>query len=361
MITVDSYNLHFDTTHLLKPKPENFEEVIARIKPIKCDLFYNIISDPTCGYEKKFSEGRIKEHYKNMGAEARFKNIFEEKIIYSNPKSYFVNKLATLLPSECNEIKSVSFTFCGHKELKRHFVARGSEFGICFFHDFLQDRGIRPVFYLNDSDTEMKKRMVFNSPHLLEVYKKGYDMRWEKEWRIGSDLHFTQNDIAFVIVPQEKHEYYVNWFSEIVEFEDIQIITSNTYKSPIDHLIFYPQQTNNSWDQIEIFRDNDIRGFKIDPDLFNELDYFKKMRFSDNQIEKLDCLAKNTIILNYEYAYVNKFLEFAKKVAGLENINELFADYDSIASNIQEAVDTQRDLIISLFEELFRRCAPNVD
>ena len=209
MITVDSYNLYYNTQHLLSPKPQSYEEIIKRLIPLECKLFYNIISSPSCRYEKRFAENRISNHFKNMDAESRFKNIFKEKKIYANPKGFFVNKLVSVQPKDCNEIKSVRFTLCDYKDLPKHFDARDSEYGICFFHDFLQNRGLRPVEYLNEIDIEKSKKLVFNSPHLLEVCSESYNMKWENEWRIGNDLDFTEDDIAFVIVPFNRHA--ISW------------------------------------------------------------------------------------------------------------------------------------------------------
>lgn len=352
MIKVDNYNLFYNTEHLLLPKPESYGEVIDRLDPLECKLFYNIISSPDCRYEKGFSEGRIKDLYKNLDSESRFKNIFVEKVIYSNPKSYFVNKL-NILPKDCDEIKSVSFTFSDYKDLPKHFDARSSEFGICFFHDFLQDKGLRPVEYLNQNNYERNKRLVFNSPHLIEVYSNTFDMRWENEWRLKSDLSFTQEDVAFVIVPQNRHEHFVQWFMDNEDFQDIQILTSNTYKSYVDHLIFYPQQNDNNWGQVEICRDPNGNGFKISPELFNELSFKAKSDFMSNNYKELHCFVKNTILLNYEYGYISRFINFKNKIANLNSMGQLFQDYQNIEQNLEEPIDAQRDLIIGLFEALY--------
>jgi hypothetical protein len=355
MITVDNYNLYYDTEHLLTPKPKTYEAVINRLDPIECKLFYNIISSPDCRYEKKFSEGRIKDHYKNLDAESRFKNIFTEKVLYANPKSYFVNKL-NVIPKYCDEIKSVSFTFSDYKDLPKHFDARNSDFGICFFHDFLQNKGLRPVEYLNENDYERNKKLVFNSPHLIEIYSDKYDMRWENEWRINTDLNFTQEDIAFVIVPQERHEYFVGWFMDSDDFQEIQILTSNTYKSYVDHLIYYPQQKDNNWNQVAIFRDGPYdRGFKVSPEDFNGLSKKAKSDFLTENTKELNCFIKNTILLNYELGYTNRFIKFKNKIANIGNLGRLFQDYTNVESNSEEPIDAQRDLIIGLYERLYQK------
>lgn len=353
MITIENYNLYYNTEHLLSSKPKTYEEVIIRVDPIECRLFYNIISSPNCRYERYFSEGRIKDHFKNLDAESRFKNIFTEKVIYANPKSFFVNKL-NIPPKDCNEIKSVSFTFSDYKVLPKHFEVRGSDFGICFFHDFLQNKGLRPVEYLNENDNEKIKKLVFNSPHLIEVYSNSYDMRWENEWRLNTDLNFTQEDIAFVIVPQDRHKHFVDWFMDNEDFQDIRILTSNLYKSYVDYLIYYPQQTDNNWNQIEIFRNQYGKGFKVSPESFNNLSVKAKSDFMTANTKELNCFVKNTILLNYEFGYTHRFVNFRNKIANLNNLGHLFQDYPNIESNLEEPIDAQRDLIISLFESLYQ-------
>jgi len=351
MITIDNYNLYYNTEHLLLPNPKTYMEVLDRLDSIECKLLYNIISSPTCRYETGFSEGRINEHYRQMDAESRFKNIFIEKVLYANPKSYFVNKL-NIQARDCEEIKSVSFTLSDYKDLPRHFAARGSDYGICFFHDFLQNNGLRPVVYLNDKEEEDKKQLVFNSPHLLEVYSEIYDMRWENEWRISHNLTFSEEDIAFVIVPPDKHSYFVDWFCKNDDFSEIQVISSNTFRSYVDHLILFPQQIDNNWDGIEIHRNQYGKGFKVYPDYFNGLTNEEKTMFGRKYHRELNCLTKNTILSNYEYAYTNRFLRFRRKIRDQNTIDSLFPDYAQILSNFDEPYDTQRNLIIALYEGL---------
>lgn len=352
MISVNNYNLKYNTEHLLTPKPKTYSEIFDRLNTLECKLFYNIISSPECNYEKGISENRIKEHYKKLNAEDRFKNIFTEQKLYANPKGFFINKLKK--PSiNCNKIKSVSFTLSDYEDLPKHFKARKSDYGICFFHDFLQNKGIRPVEYLNENEPIEKKELVFNSPHLIEIYSKRYDMRWENEWRISDDINFTQKDIAFVIVPQDRFNYLVEWFMDMDEFEDIAIISSNTYKSYIDHLIFYPQQDDNSWNQVKIWAGSGERGFPISPEDFNSLDINRKKKFEATFKDELDCLAKNTILINYEFRYINRFMKFRNQIKEVDKLGVLFQDYNSIKENSEEPIEAQRDLILGLFGDLY--------
>jgi len=352
MITVDGYNLYYTTDHLLTPKPKDYQEVIERLKTINSKLFYNVISSPACNYEKKFSEGRIDETYRTMDPESRFRNIFINKVLFANPKGYFVNKLKSE-PRNCREIKSVSFTLCEHTELYKHFNRRGSDYGICFFHDFLQDRGLRPVTYLNDNDIQTISRFVFNSPHLLEVYRDEYDMRWENEWRIKNDLHFTEDDVAFVVVPNEKVNFYIDWFQGNDEFQTVQVISVNAYRSVLDHLIQYPQQNNNSWRQVEVFSDKTGPGFKLSPEDFNNIDVGKKNAFAQTIDSDLQLFSKGVILSNYEHAYMNRYLRFENQLANPAILDELFPGRQEISGNKYEPEDTLHDLIKRLFGLLY--------
>jgi len=354
MITVDKYNLFYNTEHLLSKRPETYPEIIARLEKLECRLFYNIISSPDCNYERKFSKGRIQEHYKNLSAEERFRNIFIERILYANPKSFFVNKVKGAA-SSCEQIKSVSFALADYSEIPRHFAARGSEFGICFFHDFLQDNGLRPVEYLHANSDEHKKQLAFNSPHLVEVSNAAYNQSWENEWRVKRDLHFTQDDIAFVIVPASRHAFYVNWFSDQDDFEDIQVISSDVYNSYVDHLIRFPQQIDNSWHQVEIYRNEYGKGFKVNPEDFNGLSPTQKKIFLDENKNELECLAKNTILTNYEHAYTSRFLRFKDQISSEETIAHLFPDYQLISENSVEPEEAQRDLVRGLIQSLYSK------
>ena len=357
MIVIDSYNFYCDTNHLLQPKPLDYEGMINRLISIDCSLFYNIISSPSCRYETSFSTGRIKEHYASMNAEERFINIFNEKIMYANPKGYFVNKLKGE-PKNCEQIKSVSFTFRDYDNLSKHFVARGSEFGICFYHDFLQQKGLRPVQYIHESNDEKLRHLMFNTPHLIEVNAAGYDMSWENEWRLNQDLYFTTEDIAFVIVPPDRHRYFVEWFMDNDDFVDTKVVSSNLYKSYVDHLIFYPQQTDNNWNQVEIFRNQWGKGIKVSPDDFNYLSRKERNLFSNKYKDELECFSKNTLLLNYEPKLLNKFLDFKIKLNNTAMLDSIFTSHRVMGLNGIEPDDAERDMIIRLFEALFEEFPP---
>lgn len=39
-----------------------------------------------------------------------------------------------------------------------------------------------------------------------------YNFEWEREWRHVGDLHFTPDDVAFLIIPEESHFYARDFF-----------------------------------------------------------------------------------------------------------------------------------------------------
>lgn len=209
----DKGSIELSISHLLEDIPTTFNGMIERYQSLKIKLFHHVVSSPDCRYERKFGRGRVPDSVLGMASSDRMKEILRRQEIVGNPKGYFVNKhRGTLTASQLDEIKSVSFTLCDSDDLPKHFQARGSEYGICFFHDFLETSGIRPVTYLNDQKTMLHKRqMVFNAPYLLEMQSPRYDMRWENEWRIKSRLSFTAADVAFLIIPDNAYDSFVNW------------------------------------------------------------------------------------------------------------------------------------------------------
>ncbi|MGE6218949.1 hypothetical protein ACQKCH_03900 [Nubsella zeaxanthinifaciens] len=356
MISIENNNIYYNTEHLKLPKPKTFKEVIARLDQVDCKLFYNIISSPECRYEKKFAEGRIQPHYQFKTAEERFQNIFSEMILYANPKSFFVNKLC-VLPKDCDAIKSVSFTHCNIEDLPKHFEARGSEFGICFFHEFLQNNGVRPVEYLNEKQDDFISRLVFNTPHLIEVFSSKYNMTWENEWRVKNNLRFTQDDIAFVIVPDDKRTFYLDWFEE-QDLDFIKILSADIFKDPLNHLINYPQQDDNNWRQVRILSGPNDNGIKVSPSDFNDMLPHKKKEFGVEYKSQLLRFSKCVIMDTYERAFTSKYLRFVSKIEKSNNVASLLVEYERISENSSEPEDAMRDLIIDLFGELFSFYAP---
>ncbi len=150
MLLINSKDqIEYDINYLKNDEFTTLDDVIHRYESSNMNLFYHVVSSPTCRYEKKFGKHRLSAEISKMSAEDRFVNILKNKKIVGNPKSFFVNKgKATIQPSQFDEIRSVSFTFSSINGLPTHFDSRDSQYAICFFHDFLQDKGMRRVQYI---------------------------------------------------------------------------------------------------------------------------------------------------------------------------------------------------------------------
>jgi len=225
-----------------------------------------------------------------------------------------------------------------------------------FFHDFLQDKGIRPVEYLEELEPDTKERIIFNSPYLTEICNKQYNMKWENEWRIKDVLKFKPDDIAFVIVPKEKYDEYIYWFLDNRTDNDEEfsfpVITSLTYKSYYEHLRFFPLM-ENGWDQVVIGRNSVCIGFKEDPDSLPELNIGEIEEFSNLYLPDLISLAKNTIQDCYEFRYTNRFFKFVDKLNDITKKSELFNKFNNIKVNANEPFHSNVDLVNNLYTELF--------
>jgi len=358
MLEITNGNIEYTTSHLRVEEITTYDKVIERLENVNTQLFYNIISSPDCNYERGYGKGRIREEYREMNAQDRFENILKKSIMHSNPKSFFVNKNDSGINSkDINEICSVSFTLANLEELPKHFKARGSEYGICFFHDFLQNKGIRLVTYLNGNSIETNERLIFNAPHLVEGYGKAYDMRWENEWRIKGDLKFSYSDIAFLIVPDDKYNYYLNWIYDKNVINDkgyaIPILTSSTYTSSLKHLLFLPKM-DNSWRQVAVCGTTESIGFKIDPYTINDLTKAEFLAFEKKHSKELLCLSKNTLLNCYEERLTTNFFKFIKKIKSKSSSFE----FNNYKHNSGEPYESERDLVHSLFTKLFYLLSP---
>ena len=44
-----------------------------------------------------------------------------------------------------------------------------------------------------------------------------YDFRWEREWRVVGDVPFKEDDVAFLFIPEDKHEVARSFFHSAVD------------------------------------------------------------------------------------------------------------------------------------------------
>ena len=350
MLTInDKGSIDLSISHLLEEVPITFKKMIERYQSLKITLFHHVVSSPDCRYERKFGQGRVPDSVLGMAAADRMKEILRRQEIVGNPKGYFVNKHhGSLTASQLDEIKSVSFTLCDSDEVPKHFRARGSEYGICFFHDFLEASGIRPVIYLNDQKSMLQKRqLVFNAPYLLEMQSRGYDMRWENEWRIKRRLSFTTDDVAFLIVPDKAYDSFVNW----LEYKDMDylVMPASVFTDPLDYLRLLPKMQHLAWGQIRIFD-----GILLDFDEFEPYTASDRKQLQAKAGVELACLVKTEIQQIYEEHFVKRHQAFVKQLKNSTKLTALMSQFTDVDKNANDPWHSSVDLAKAAYEELFR-------
>lgn len=119
--------------------------------------------------------------------------------------------------------------------LSRIAQRRQSRYGIGFTKRFILDHGGAPIWYLEQGTPAAAafSAMVNNAAKSLNPndpiwkltplvdYPSGpespyqYDFRWEREWRIASDLPFDhEKDVAFLLIPEELHGSARSFFQD---------------------------------------------------------------------------------------------------------------------------------------------------
>ena len=338
----------FDEKHLFEPEITTIEGIGDRYKNLDVRLLVHIISDPSCWYETRYGSGRIHSSFANLNARERILSILEKKSITGNPKGYYVNKHKSDVKAEVNEhIKSVSFSFSSMSDVERHFSARGSKYGIVFFHDFLIDRGLKKVTYINDQDSLELRTLMFNSPHLIESYGKGYDMRWENEWRIQDSLKFEEDDIAFIIVPDDDYDSFLDDLSTL-NMDPLWVLPASVFDNQIQYFLTLHTYEHSSWDQIEI-----LGGMLVDIDMFPDPDEKELELIEDECGEWIEYICKAAVQNIYEKRYIQKFYEFIHKISDQYLDAPFLEGLSNIARNAGEPWQTHRDLMMHCYGKRF--------
>lgn len=121
--------------------------------------------------------------------------------------------------------------------LERISLRRKSKYGIGFTKRFLLDRGGAPLWYLEHGTPQQQAL----SRIIDEARKRGpsgkdpvwsltpfvdfpsgpsspytYDFRWEREWRVATDVDFKIDDVAFLLIPEENDEPAASFFADAV-------------------------------------------------------------------------------------------------------------------------------------------------
>lgn len=344
----DKGAIQLSISHLLEEAPADMPSVIERYKGLKVTLFHHVVSSPECGYERRFGKGRVPDAVLKLSADERMKQILRERHIIGNPKGYFVNKHhPNLTATDVEEIKSVSFTLCDSEELPRHFDARGSDYGICFFHDFLESAGMRPVVYLNDLGTPLEQRqLVFNAPHLLEVQSSRYDMRWENEWRIKGRMSFTSGDVAFLFVPDAVYDAWIHWL--IDENLDYVALPSSMVRDPLTYLRLLPKMEHCSWHQIELFG-----GLLMNFEEFLPYTSRDREQMEDKAGVTVSCLVKAEMQQLYEERFVKRHRSFIRQLRSDVMSSALMDKLARVEANANQPWLCSIDLAKTAYEALF--------
>lgn len=345
MLTINDGKISFVEKHLFEPEIETIEGILERYHDYQVEIFLHVVSDPSCRYEKGVGSERVLKDIAGLSAKERFLSLLRDKELTANPKGFYANKFkkGEGFP---HEIKSVSFAHCSQGEVAKHFEARNSEYGIVFYHDFLQSLGMIPVRYINDENEISIRRLVFNEPFALEAYGKSYDMRWENEWRINKNVEFDFEDVAFIIVPDNEYHDFV----ELTVDEDLEyyILPASTFTDSFKFFLMIHELDHHAWNQIRIYGE-----WKVDFEMFPDFNESEKEEFLSRCGEYIECLAKAEIQELYEKRYIAKFVNFASRLN--EDILEQtsFKDVGLVKRNADEPYQTNRNLMMYCYTERF--------
>lgn len=353
MIKVDNGKISFIEKHLFDPAIEHFDGIIERYRNYEVELFLHVVSDPACRYESGVGSNRTLKDIANLSAKERFLSILEKQKINANPKGFYANKSKNK-DKFPDEIKSVSFAYCKTQDVAKHFEARKSEYGIVFFHDFLQDNGLRPVRYINEEDDASIRRLVFNEAFSLEAFGKTYDMRWENEWRINHDVKFNEEDVAFIIVPDDKYHEFIEL--DINMKFSYFIIPSSVLTDPLKFYLMAHRMEHHSWNQIRLYGE-----WKVDFDMFPELSPEEEAEFMALCKEHLQCLAKAEIQDIYERRYISRFMSFASSLSEEFLEKTSFKELNLVKANANEPYQTHRDLMMHCYTKRFEIQRSRID
>nr|AAN16070.1 ORF356 [Stutzerimonas stutzeri] len=353
MITINNGRISFVEKHLFDPKIELFDGIIERYKGYHVELFLHVVSDPSCRYEKGVGSTRTSKDIAELSAKERFLSLLRRREITANPKGFYANKFkkGEEFP---DEIKSVSFAHCKQEEVHRHFEARNSEYGIIFYHDFLQSLGMIPVRYVNEEDEESIRCLVFNEPFALEAYGGNYDMRWEKEWRINKSLVFETQDVAFIPVPGSEYHEFINL--TIHENLDYLVLPASVFTDPFQFFLIADSMEHHSWQQIRIYGD-----WKVDFEMFPKFTDTEKEVFLKECGLHIECLAKAEIQNVYEHRYISRFLNFASRLDDDFLRKTSFNELSLVHANAGEPYQTHRDLMMHCYTARFEIQRENID
>ena len=123
--------------------------------------------------------------------------------------------------------------------LDRLVERRGTRYGICFHKRFLQDQGAAPIWYIGfgtpqhralRSMMEAAERRgagpddpIWQITPFIDITGDGasapyrYEFEWEREWRAARDIHFSEADVAALLIPEELHAAARGFFQDAID------------------------------------------------------------------------------------------------------------------------------------------------
>lgn len=116
---------------------------------------------------------------------------------------------------------SVCFSEVPLDKIERLMRRRGS-YGIAFTKEFIRSRQGARVWYLDQGSQQARSlgsylhkvmsgedlgHPIWNMTPFIDLVMPGkYEWDWEREWRVQGDLHFTLEDVAFIVTPEGVEE-----------------------------------------------------------------------------------------------------------------------------------------------------------
>jgi hypothetical protein len=157
--------------------------------------------------------------------------IIWEGLLRRGPESFGIARRFTAI---AETQRAVCFSEIPLGFLHRIVERRGTKYGVGFHKTFVQRNGAAPVWYVEHgspqhaaikAQIDRAAKPIFNMldpiwslTPFIDAWADGepyaYDFRWEREWRIASDLSFTPDDVAFLFLPEDLHQAGRDFFAE---------------------------------------------------------------------------------------------------------------------------------------------------
>jgi hypothetical protein len=154
-------------------------------------------------------------------------SILWNRVLYANPFGIARRSAPNIDTQAC-----VCFSEAPLHLLERIAQKRGG-YGIGFTKRFILENGGGPIWYVERGESADKAvraliRQAIQSPNpiinpiweltpFIDSRGGTYQYEWEREWRYLGNLNFTEQDTAFLIIPEEFHESARSFFEQVLE------------------------------------------------------------------------------------------------------------------------------------------------